>query len=321
MSERVYQDRSILMFGGSSGIGLKTVAHYAREGVTVFMGTRTPQGFEKAMSQLTRREKIDPNTVSIYPFLADVAEKEQIASATKEVKEQGLEVSDVVFSHATGMDIFMKELDERHLDPIAEIAFGIPIEELEPSDREKVEEKLGKMREDLAVWTEEALPRAIAVNCQGTFNALEVLDTEFGGKIRNKVLINSTWGYLSGVPGVEIPLLYAPVHKSRGLLRDRLQQEGITMGVIVASMVSDTQVGKMFKDFFYNLMDKKQRQAIVASSITMQDVVNATSTLLDSDPTQWPTCLYNRFVYKKEGAIVVENALELSPMYTHPYRF
>lgn len=314
-------NEAIVVFGGSSGIGFKTVAAYAREGTAVFMGTRTAESFDKAVKQLGSREKLDTNFVTVLPFIADVAQKEQIAIAAKEGKKLGFEVSDVLFCHATGMDIFMQKLNELHLDPIAEIAYGIPIEELAAKDRERVDDKLVNMRKDLEVWTEEALPRAVAVNCNGTFNALAVLNDEFGGKIRNKVLINSTWGQLSGTPGVEIPLLYAPVHKSRGLLRDRLKQEGVAMGVIVASMVSNTQVGKMFKDFFYNLMDKEQREAIISSSILIQDAVNTASALLDSDPNHWPTRPYNRFVYKKEGVVVVEDTLELSPMYTHPYRF
>lgn len=317
------QNRPIVIFGGSSGIGLKTVALYAREGAIVYMGTRRQGNFDKAMVQLARRERLDITTVSIHPFVADVTDKMQLLQATRGVKAKGLGVPDVVFSHAIGMDLFMKRLDEKHLDPISEIAYGTPIEQLEPKDREIVEEKLAAMRADLEVWTEEAVEGATAVNCQGTFNALEVLSDEFGGESdeSNKVLINSTWGHLSGQAGVEIPLIYTPVHRSRGLLRDRLQAEGVPMGVVISSMVSDTQVGKMFKDFFYNLMDKEQREAIIASSILMQDVAGAIHTLLDSDPTEWPTHPYNRFVYKKDGEVVTEDTLEITPMYTHPYRF
>lgn len=314
-------NEAIVVFGGSSGIGLKTVAAYARAGVNVFMGTRSRESFAKASEQLIRREKLDPGTTSVFPFPADVANKDQLDSAANTAKETGLDIRRAVFCQATGMDIFMRELDEKYLDPIAEIAYGTPIEELNREDRERVEEKLAAMREDLKVWTEDALPRAVAVNCEGTFNVLEVLEGESHHPLKNKVLVNSTWGQESGREGVEIPLLYGPVHRSRGLLRDRLRQEGVAMGVVIASMVSDTQVGKMFKDFFYNLMDKDQREAVIGSAILMRDVVGVIQPLLDSDPEQWPTRPYNRFVYKKEGIVVVEDKLELSAMYTHPYRF
>lgn len=313
MSEKVYEDRSILIFGGSSGIGLKAVAEFARQGATVYMGTRMPVNFERAKQQLARREKLNVNNLHIYPFYADVRRKREIEESAQEVGLMGGYLTDVVFCQAGGMDVFTERLFAQHLDPISEYTFDIPLEELNRSKRDIVEEKLAAMRRDLATWTAEAMPHAVAVNCQGTFDAIEVLEDTFSGKFK-KILVNSTWGYLSGTEGVEIPLLYRPVDRSRAMLRDRLKQKGVVMGVVVASLVTDTQVGKMFNDFFLNLMDPEQRQAVQDSSIQSRDVVQGIKMLLDSEPK-------NLFVYRKNGEVVFADSLELSAMYTHTYRF
>lgn len=327
MSEQDYQDRSILVLGGASGIGLKDVADLAKTGANVYLGTRRPSNFEKALQRLTKVERLDVESLAIRPFYADVTDSKQIREAAAGLKEKGPDLTDVIFSQAGGMEGFIKPLFEKHLDSISEYTYGTPIDELSEDHKAIVEEKLTAMRVDLDVWTAKALKDAVAVNYQGTFDIIDVLIDVFPHGFRG-VFYNSTWGHLSGRKGVEIPLLYRPVDRSKALVRNRLRREGtqlkqkgVPMGVIVASLVNDTQVGKMFNDFLLNLMDASQREAVRASSITTSDVVNATNLLLESDPNLWPQYPYTRFVYRKNGQVVLEDQLELSPMYTHPYRF
>jgi len=323
-----YTERSILVLGGSSGIGLKALAEFSRIGAAnVYVGTRSLENFNKARDHLAKREKLDVDSLSIHPFHADVTDKTQIAKAAQEIRSKGLGITDVIFSQAGGMETYMKSLFTDYMDPITEHTFNTPIYELPEDKRRIVEDKLGLMRLALAQWTEDAMAHTVAVNYQGTFHAIDVLGEIFPNGFTG-VFYNSTWGELSGVPSIEIPLLYRPVDRSKAMVRDRLKQQGaglakqgIHMAEIVASLVNDTKVGKMFNDFFINLMDKEQKDAIVASSIQTQDVVRATKQVLDTDPLKWSTYPHILYVYKKGGQPVVDTSLELSAMYTTPYRF
>lgn len=323
-----YTERSILILGGSGGIGLKAVAEFSRLGAAnVYIGTRSLENFNKAVEHLTRRERLDTDSLPIRPFHADVTDNSQIAQAAQDIKAKGLGITDVIFSQAGGMEIYMDKLFKDYMNPITEYTFETPIYELSHDKRIIVEEKLEAMRAALKHWTEDAMPHAVAVNYEGTFNAIEVLGEMFP-KGFTGIFYNSTWGELSGTPGIEIPLLYRPVDRSKAMVRDRLKRDapelaiqGIYMAEVVASLVNDTKVGKMFNDFFINLMNKEQKEAVISSSIQTRDVVIATKQALDTDPLEWPTHPHVLYVYKKEGKPVVDTSLELSTMYTTPYRF
>lgn len=323
-----YVNRSILILGGSSGIGLKAVAEFARLGAAnVCVGTTRLENFGRTKAHLTRREKLNVDFLPLHPFHADITSKTQVAQAAQELKTKGIEITDVIFSQAAGMESYTQKLFSDYVDPITEHTFVTPIYELSFDKRRIVDERLEKMRSALMEWTTDALPHAIAVNYQGTFDAIDVLGETFP-KGFTGIFYNSTWGKLSGTPGVEIPLMYRPVDRSKAMVRDRLQQDGnqlarqgIHMAEVVASLVNDTKVGKMFNDFFLNLMDKDQKEAVVSSSIQTRDVVTATKQVLDTNPREWPTHPHVLYVYKKEGKPVVDTSLELSAMYTTPYRF
>ncbi len=322
-----YSEGSILVLGGSSGIGLKAVAEFRRLGAeNIYLGTSKPENFGQALRLLERREKVDVSS-GIYPFPADVMDRTQIAQAAGVIKAKGPKLKYVVYSQAGGMEGFTTRLFSDHLDAISYYTFDTPIDELEAGDQSVVREKVEDMRRDLAIWTEEALPLAIAVNYQGTLNATEVFCEMFPDGFTG-VFYNSTWGKLSGTPGVEIPLIYRPIDLSKAKARDWLQQEGMQlhnsgfhMSELVASLVSDTKVGKMFNDFLLNLMKEEQRVAVKSSSIYSRDVVAATRTILESNPSEWPNYPRVLYVYRQDGKVVTSDSLGLSAMYTMPYPF
>ncbi len=323
-----YKDRSILVLGGSSGIGLKAVAEFVRLGAeNVYLGTSKLENFAAATRYLERREKIEVADV-IKPFCADVTNKAQLAAAATEIRRSGPAITEVIFSQAGGMESFIERMFAKHIDPIVDdYTFATPIEELSDDDRKEVENRLAALRSDLTEWTQEALPHAMRVNYQGTFDAVDVLAETFPNGFTG-IFYNSTWGHLSGQPGIAIPLMYRPVDISKANVRDRLMQEapmlaehGIYMAELVASLVTDTKVGKMFQDFFYNLMEKDQRQSVSSSAITTADVVLATRMLLASDPKTWSAYPNVSYVYKRAGDIVVGEHLDMSAMYTIPYAF
>lgn len=328
MVDRDLEGRGILVLGGSSGIGLTAVGEFAKAGATVLVGTTKPENFARGMKLLARKEKIDPSTLSIQMFNADITDRKQLRREAFQAKNRGFVLTDVVFSQAAGMEGVTSRMNV-HLDPITDVTFATPIDELAPDKRAEVEDKLALFRKDLEVWTKEAMPHAKAVLFDGTYLAMEELDKAFPGGFRGAA-INSTWGHLAGKPGMEIPLLYGPIEEAKGQLRDSLAVDapglfeayGIEMSMVVASLVNDTRVGKMFNDFFLNLMEKDQREAVRDSSVHSKDVARGIRQVLDLPRklagTAYPDYL---FVYREKGEIVMGDSLPLSPMYTKPYKF
>lgn len=322
-----YSERSILVLGGSSGIGLEAVAHFRGLGAKVYIGSSRGETYLKALDDLERRRRMDVSS-GILPFVADVRNKAQLEQAAVGIKTLGPNLTDVIFSQAGGMESFTEDLFKRHIDPIVDdYTLNTPLEELDQEKQAIVRERLAEMRADLAVWTEEALPNAVAVNYQGTFNAIDILGNRFPDGFTG-VFYNSTWGHLSGTPGVEIPLLYRPIDLSKARVRNRLQDDGLKLlnqGIpiveLIASLVNDTKVGKMFNDFLLNIMTKDQREAVTSSSIHTRDVVAATKSALECSVSEWQTLPRILYAYAVKGVPVISEEMELSAMYTQPYLF
>lgn len=322
-----FRERSIVVLGGAgvNSIGLEIVADSIRDGVeNVFIGTRNLENYNKALNHLGRRN-IDTSS-GVYPFIADLTRTDQIEQAANEVINLGIVPTDLIFSQAGGMEGFTAELFSKHLDPISAYTFQTPIEELDLQSRRDVDQLLKNMRDDLMIWTEEAMPAAIAVNYQATFDTIEIIASMFNHF--NVMYLNSDWGHKSGEKGVEIPLVYRPVDRSKAMVRDRLREEGqmlrkegIPTCELTASLVNDTRVGKMFNDFFLNLMDSQQRDAIKNSSILRSDVSTAARNIFKRDSATWPKTPWEMFVYRREGRAVLEASLKESSMYHIPYRF
>lgn len=321
-----YNERSILVLGGASGIGLEAVTEFKKLGArNVYVGTSNIDNFNRALQVLKSRGVLGVSS-GIYPFHANVLSKSDLEKAAKEVKKNGA-LTDVIFSHAGGMEGFTSKLLREHLIPISIDTKGKSLYDLDVKTQGIVKEKMKAMRKALEEWSREAIPHGIAVNYEGTFNAIDVLREEFP-KGFTGVFYNSTWGKLSGVKGVEIPLLYRPVDVSKGMTRDRLQKEGkqmaekgIYMSEIVASLVNDTRVGKMFNTLLIPLLLPEQQESIRASSVTAKDVVAATRKILESDATSWPKYPAVLYVTTQNNEVVIEEKLDLSPMYTIPYPF
>jgi NAD(P)-dependent dehydrogenase (short-subunit alcohol dehydrogenase family) len=321
-----YNERSILVFGGASGIGLEAVTELKKLGTrNIYIGTSHLENFDKAL-QILKRNGVSDVSSGIYPFHADVQNKSELQKAAKEVKKIG-SLTDVIFSHAGGMEGFTGKLLREYLIPIARDTGGKSLYDLDKKTQELVKEKMKVMRENIEVWAKESIPHGISINYEGTFNAIDVFGEEFPDGYTG-VFYNSTWGKLSGVKDVEIPLLYRPVDVSKGMTRDRLQKEGtqlaqkgIYMSEIVASLVNDTRVGKMFNTLLIPLLLPEQQEAIKASSVTAKDVVTATRKILESDPSVWGNYPEVLYVYTQNKKVIFESKLELSSMYTIPYPF
>lgn len=316
-ARQYFKETDILVTGGATGVGRALVGFLLENGVRhVYAGSTNPEHFRISMG-MWQKKGLDVSRVSL--FQADVTDKKQLQTAAQKIKSDGGYITDEVYSHAGGMESFSGKLFENHLNPIVvDYTLDTPLEELSPQDQETVHQRLIVMRQDLQVWTKEALPRAIDVNYGGTFNTMGVLDDTFPNRSsKNRVFMNSTWGYLSGIPGVEIPLLYRPVDLSKAMVRDRLPTMDGNNWELVASLIRQTQVGKMFEYNLLNLTSKEQRNAIRSSSVGIDDVVLAIAGILYAKPAARV-----QFLSTTDSQVVQAETLDYTTaMYTMPYLY
>ena len=259
--------------------------------------------------------------------MADVRDKMALAQAAKQIKERGL--TDVIFSHAGGMEGFIPKLIKDYLTPIREKTRGKSMYDLDEEVQDAIRGIMGPMYRQIQVWRDEAISQGVAVNYTGTFNTIDVLGDEFKEGFTG-VFINSTWGHLSGTPGVEIPLLYGPVDISKGMVRDRLRDKGkelafwhsIPMTELVASLVRRTRVGKMFQDYLMPISEPEQATAIKDTAVDPEDVFEGIRMIMERDPNTWPQYPFELFVTGENGKAVFADHLDVSAaMYTTPYPY
>lgn len=323
-----YEERSILVLGGAgvNSIGRAAVGSFSEQGArSIYVGTTSEAHFNDVVESYEIRGLPHDN---LHPFIADVTDKSALVTAARSIKKLGTGLTDVIFSHAGGMDGFLPTLIENYLRPIRIILRGSSsMYKLDQEKQHEIRGIMAPMYEQIKIWREEAIPYGITINFEGTFNARNVLMEEFPDGFTG-VFINSTWGHLSGTPGVEIPLLYDPIDVSKAMVRDRVREnaqrfydEKAPMGIIIASLVRRTRVGKMFQDFLMPLSLPEQAAAIKASSVNPEDVVEGICRIIESDPNTWPNHQLELFVTGEDGRAVFSDHLEMSAMYKTPYPY
>jgi len=323
-----YSERSILVLGGAgkNSIGLATVNQfYELNPRAIYIGTTQQANFDSVIEDYKDRGLPIDN---LHPFVADVRDKSSLLAATREIKGLGLGLTDVVYSHAGGMDGFLPQLLNDYLRPIrVKMRGASSMYRLDESIQAEVQAMMTPMYEQIRIWREEAIPSGIAVNFDGTFNARDILTEEFPDGFTG-VFINSTWGHLSGTPGVEIPLLYGPVDVSKAQVRDEVRKkheqfydEKTPMAMLIASLVRRTRVGKMFQDFLMPLSVPEQAAAIRNTAIDPEDVVEGIKMIIESDPNTWSKHQMELFVTGEGGQPKYSDQLEMSAMYSTPYPY
>lgn len=322
-----YAEKSILVLGGSgvNSIGRTAVHRFNELGArAVFIGSTSETNFDNVIEACQRKGF---PTDRLHPFVADVTDRESLAKAAKMAKAQGHGLTDVVFAHAGGMDGFLPRLIESYLNPIRTLTRGRSMYSVDETIQAQVRAIMVPMLEQIRVWRDESIPKGIAVNFDGTFKARDILRDEFPDGFTG-VFINSTWGHLSGTPGVEIPLLYGPVDVSKAKVRDRVREEAeqyyaekTPMAILVASLVRRTRVGKMFQDYLMLISDPEQAAAIKNTSVNPEDVVEGIMAIMEDNLIAWTNHQLELFVTGENGKAVYRDHLEMSAMYSTPYPY
>lgn len=320
-------EQSVLIFGGSgiNSIGRATVDYFYQQNARdIWIGSTSWENYSKVLRDY---EKKGLPTARFHPFVVDITDKKAVAAAANQVRNEGHQISYVVFSQAGGMDSFIPKLLNDYLIPIRAIALGKSIYEVGEKQKKAVEEIMAPMYEQIRVWREENIPRGMEVNYFGTINALGILASTFPDGFTG-VFINSTWGYLSGTEGVEIPLLYGPVDIPKAMVRDKLRQDGrilyehgYPIAELIASLVRKTRVGRMFFDYLLPITDPEQAQAIKETSVNPEDVAEGTGIIIGRNPDEWEKYPLELFVTGKDRQAVFTDHLEMSAMYSKPYPY
>lgn len=323
-----YSEKSILVLGGTgvNSIGRAAVDRFHELGTRdIYIGTTNEGNFNNVIESY--EEKGLP-TDNLHPFVADVRDKASLVAAAKVIKARGHGLTDVVYAHAGGMDSFLRQLIENYLNPIRMITRGTSIYRLDEEKQAQIRAIMTPMYEQIKIWREEAIPQGIAVNYQGTLNAREILLDSFPNGFTG-VFTNSTWGYLSGTPGVEIPLIYGPVDIPKALVRDKLRaegpqlyEEGTPTADLIASLVRKTRVGKMFFDYLLPITPPEQAAVIKNTAVDPTAVVGGICMIIEGNPNAWPNHQLELFVTGENGKPVYSDHLEMSAMYTgSPYPY
>ncbi len=104
-----FRNQVILITGGSSGIGLATARHFAREGAHVWLVARTPGRLADALPEVQAACECSDQKCGVIP--ADVADPDQAAFAVAEVTRVAGLPDIIINSHGVSRPGYFQELD------------------------------------------------------------------------------------------------------------------------------------------------------------------------------------------------------------------
>ena len=104
-----FRNQVILITGGSSGIGLATARHLARQGAHVWLVARTPERLADALPQVQAACDCSDQRCGVIP--ADVADPEQAAFAVAEVTRLAGLPDILINSHGIARPGYFQDLD------------------------------------------------------------------------------------------------------------------------------------------------------------------------------------------------------------------
>ncbi len=78
------ENKTAVVTGGDSGIGLATAKFLAQEGVTIVLTDRSKEKLDKAVVEVQKRTKADNEVTAISADLAHIDEVQELAAAVKE---------------------------------------------------------------------------------------------------------------------------------------------------------------------------------------------------------------------------------------------
>lgn len=280
--KELFSNRTVLITGGTSGIGRTTAEMLHGLGATVIIGTRERANFEKVCLEL--------GGARTFPFIANLTELDAVDEAIETLIAKGLAITDIIHSAAEGMGPFTRELIKR--------AYALRKARGQPD----FPTKLAELKEKTQDWVAETQDFAEAVNFSGPIAFIEKIREKQVLGPRPKVLVFFSSFWSSFYPDIPVPTFYRGVAESKGRFERWLEKQtpnliagGIYPAIISGNLIIDTNVGRMFERFLFPLIPE-DKQPSLESFPKREDIARATVEVLTRDPLNWPEYPLRRFV-------------------------
>jgi len=251
--------RTILVTGGTSGVGLAVAIAAHRLGAQVVVGSRSHDSYAAAAEQV--------GDMDVSPFIADMASADSVDAALDKIPRP----DDIVHAAAGGLESLLRPL----LRAAARIR-RVP----EGPERETA---LAHERDGMARLVDESAPGVFKINQTGPRLLIERLAPRLpdGGRI---IVYSSLWS--EGVRSGSCPAFYSSVAESKRQFEDWLDETArgwggrISAAVIVGHLISDTAMGKLIDRNLLPLMPQEVAGPFRAGYVTVDETANATIGLL-----------------------------------------
>ena len=259
-----YSGRTILITGGTGGVGLDAARAVRARGAQVVIGSRDPGRYAQAASGL--------GDEGIHPFIADVTDESQVERQLEILSHEGLELTDIIHAAAGGMEPVLRDL--------ARLMAGI--KRANGAERDRANSVARIELEPLVAGTRAG---AMAVNFSGpvAFLTSVVPRLPKGGTV---TFYSSLWASL--YPHPQIPIYYEPVAEAKQALEVWLGEQagawahaGITTAVVSANLILNTRMGQLLDRFCAELMAPEERERFRQTYVSSADLVASTLAVID----------------------------------------
>jgi len=260
VSPATFKDRTILITGGTGGVGLEAARALRAEGATVILGSRDSERFAKSAAELGNE--------GVHPFIADIADSAEIERQLRLMRASGLEPTDVIHAAAGGMEPLLRD--------VARLTAG-----LRKLGGAELDRAHAAARAEVAPLVESTRELAMNVNCLSPLRLLDELVPSLppGGTV---IFYSSLWASLHpDTP--QVPIFYEAVAEGKQGLERWLESRAgtwaagrITTAVISAQPILNTRMGYLLDRFCADILSPADRECWRSTCVNSAELVDAT---------------------------------------------
>jgi NAD(P)-dependent dehydrogenase (short-subunit alcohol dehydrogenase family) len=263
MSPNWLYGRTILITGGTSGVGLEAARAVRARGADIVIGSRDPARYASVATELGDH--------GVYPFIADLTNADQVDQQLDLLHRGGVEPTDVILSAAGGLEPLLRDL----------VRVTIGLRGLRGTALDKAH---AAAREELALVVADTREFAMNVNCLAPSRLLDRLvpGMAAGGSV---TFYSSLWSSL--YPHPQVPIYYEAVAETKHAMEGQLEDlagvwasRRITTAVISAGPIVNTRICRLLDRFCSDLMPPADRERWRSTYVTYGDLVEATLSVL-----------------------------------------
>jgi NAD(P)-dependent dehydrogenase (short-subunit alcohol dehydrogenase family) len=263
MSSSTFFDRTVLITGGTGGVGLEAARALRAHGAEIIIGSRDPARYAVAAAELGDQ--------GVHPFIADIADSRQVERQLELMRSSGVEPTDVIHSAAGGMEPLLRDL-ARLMTSLRKLRGG------------DLDQAHAAARDELAPLVVGTRELAMTVNCLAPSRLLDQLVPRLpaGGSV---TFYSSLWASL--YPHPQVPIYYEAVAEAKQALERWLENRAgtwasrrITTAVISANLVLDTRMGYLLDRLCSDLMPSADRERWRSTYVSCSELVEATLDVL-----------------------------------------